>query len=62
MFAILATFAHLAISTCKYLRTSAGVRFEDQGDRELKGVSDAVRVWVVRTDTKERSYVSSDGS
>jgi class 3 adenylate cyclase len=29
-------------------RTSAGVRFEDRGDRELKGVSEAVRVWAVR--------------
>jgi class 3 adenylate cyclase len=34
-------------------RTSAGVRFEDRGDHELKGVSDAVRVWAVRADTKE---------
>ena len=29
-------------------RTSAGVSFEDRGERELKGVSDAVRVWAVR--------------
>jgi class 3 adenylate cyclase len=29
-------------------RTSAGVEFEDHGERELKGVSDAVRVWAVR--------------
>ncbi len=29
-------------------RTSAGVTFEDKGERELKGVSDAVRVWAVR--------------
>ena len=28
-------------------RTSAGVAFEDRGERELKGVSDAVRVWAV---------------
>ena len=28
-------------------RTSAGVRFEDQGDQELKGVGEAVRVWAV---------------
>ena len=28
-------------------RTSAGVSFEDRGERELKGVSDAVRVWAV---------------
>jgi len=28
-------------------RTSAGVRFEDRGERELKGVGEAVRVWVV---------------
>ena len=34
-------------------RSSAGVRFEDHGDHELKGVSDAVRVWSVRADTKE---------
>ncbi len=29
-------------------RTSAGVRFEDRGEQALKGVGDAVRVWVVR--------------
>ncbi len=29
-------------------RTSAGVAFEDRGERDLKGVSDAVRVWAVR--------------
>jgi class 3 adenylate cyclase len=29
-------------------RTSAGVDFEDKGERSLKGVSDAVRVWAVR--------------
>ena len=29
-------------------RTSAGVRFEDQGERELKGVGEPVRVWAVR--------------
>jgi class 3 adenylate cyclase len=29
-------------------RTSAGVSFEDKGERDLKGVSDAVRVWAVR--------------
>ena len=28
-------------------RTSAGVLFEDKGERDLKGVSDAVRVWAV---------------
>ena len=28
-------------------RTSAGVTFEDCGERMLKGVSDAVRVWRV---------------
>jgi len=28
-------------------RTSAGVEFEDAGERELKGVSDAVRIWRV---------------
>ncbi len=30
-------------------RTSAGVAFEDRGERDLKGVSDAVRVWAVVT-------------
>ena len=34
-------------------RTSASVSFEDRGDRELKGVSDAVRVWAVEALTKE---------
>jgi class 3 adenylate cyclase len=29
-------------------RTSAGVVFEDRGERELKGVGEAVRVWAVR--------------
>lgn len=29
-------------------RTSAGVAFEDKGERELKGVSEPVRVWSVR--------------
>jgi class 3 adenylate cyclase len=29
-------------------RTSAGVRFEDRGEQALKGVGEAVRVWVVR--------------
>ncbi len=29
-------------------RTSAGVSFEDRGEHELKGVSDAVRVWAVQ--------------
>jgi class 3 adenylate cyclase len=29
-------------------RTSAGVSFEDRGERELKGVSEPVRVWAVR--------------
>lgn len=29
-------------------RTSAGVSFEDKGERNLKGVSDAVHVWSVR--------------
>ena len=31
-------------------RTSSGVRFEDRGERELKGVGEAVRVWAVRAD------------
>jgi class 3 adenylate cyclase/pimeloyl-ACP methyl ester carboxylesterase len=29
-------------------RTSAGVRFEDRGEQELKGVGELVRVWAVR--------------
>ena len=29
-------------------RTSAGVSFEDRGERMLKGVSEPVRVWAVR--------------
>ena len=29
-------------------RTSAGVAFEDRGEREMKGVGEAVRVWAVR--------------
>jgi class 3 adenylate cyclase len=29
-------------------RTSAGVRFEDRGEQELKGVGEKVRVWAVR--------------
>jgi class 3 adenylate cyclase len=29
-------------------RTSAGVSFEDRGERELKGVGEPVRVWAVR--------------
>src|SRR6266508_6185973 len=29
-------------------RTSAGVRFEDRGERALKGVGELVRVWAVR--------------
>jgi adenylate cyclase len=28
-------------------RTSAGVSFEDRGERALKGVGEAVRVWAV---------------
>jgi class 3 adenylate cyclase len=31
-------------------RASAGVSFEDRGDRELKGVSEAVRIYAVRQD------------
>jgi class 3 adenylate cyclase len=31
-------------------RTSAGVTFEDRGERELKGVSEPVRVWAVRSE------------
>ena len=31
-------------------RTSAGVSFEDRGERELKGVGEPVRVWAVRGD------------
>ena len=29
-------------------RTSAGVGFEDRGERELKGVGEPVRMWAVR--------------
>jgi class 3 adenylate cyclase len=29
-------------------RTSAGVRFEDRGEREMKGVGEPVRVFAVR--------------
>ena len=29
-------------------RTSAGVTFKDSGSRELKGVSEPVRVWAVQ--------------
>ena len=29
-------------------RTSAGVAFEDRGERELKGISEPVRVYAVR--------------
>jgi class 3 adenylate cyclase len=29
-------------------RTSAGVAFEDRGERKLKGVGEPVRVWAVR--------------
>jgi adenylate cyclase len=29
-------------------RTSAGVQFEDRGEREMKGVGEPVRVWAVR--------------
>ena len=28
-------------------RTSAGVSFEDRGEHTLKGVGEAVRVWVI---------------
>jgi class 3 adenylate cyclase len=31
-------------------RTSSGVRFEDRGERDLKGVGEPVRVWSVRAD------------
>ncbi|HEY8767688.1 MAG TPA: adenylate/guanylate cyclase domain-containing protein [Dehalococcoidia bacterium] len=31
-------------------RTSSGVRFEDRGERDLKGVGEPVRVWSVRSD------------
>jgi class 3 adenylate cyclase/pimeloyl-ACP methyl ester carboxylesterase len=32
-------------------RTSAGVSFEDRGERALKGVGEAVRVWAVQEDS-----------
>jgi class 3 adenylate cyclase len=31
-------------------RTSAGVSFEDRGERELKGVGEPVRVFAVRSE------------
>jgi adenylate cyclase len=31
-------------------RTSAGVSFEDRGEQELKGVSEPVRVFAVRSE------------
>jgi class 3 adenylate cyclase len=31
-------------------RTSSGVRFEDRGEREFKGIGEPVRVWSVRAD------------
>ena len=33
-------------------RTSAGVRFEDRGERELKGIVEPVRVWAVGESTR----------
>jgi len=36
-------------------RTSAGVRFEDRGEQELKGVGEAVRVWVVAENQEPRT-------
>ncbi|MEX0801093.1 MAG: adenylate/guanylate cyclase domain-containing protein [Dehalococcoidia bacterium] len=40
-------------------RTSAGVSFEDRGERSLKGVSEPVRVWAVRG--AERSPSTGSG-
>jgi class 3 adenylate cyclase len=34
-------------------RTSAGVAFEDRGERALKGVGEPVRVWAVRAREQE---------
>ena len=36
-------------------RTSAGVRFEDRGEQKLKGVGEAVRVWVVAENQEPRT-------
>src|SRR6266516_5184583 len=36
-------------------RTSAGVRFEDRGEPALKGVGEAVRVWVVAENQEPRT-------
>jgi class 3 adenylate cyclase len=36
-------------------RSSAGVAFEDRGEREMKGVGEPVRVYVVRTDGMRES-------
>jgi class 3 adenylate cyclase/pimeloyl-ACP methyl ester carboxylesterase/DNA-binding CsgD family transcriptional regulator len=35
-------------------RTSAGVTFDDRGDQRLKGISDVVRVWAIRSDDAPR--------
>ncbi len=44
-------------------RTSAGVRFEDRGERALKGVSEPVRVWVVVAEPRtENPEPSGDGA
>ncbi len=43
-------------------RTSAGVGFEDRGEQALKGVGEAVRVWlVVETATQQASEPANQG-
>jgi class 3 adenylate cyclase len=43
-------------------RTSAGVRFEDRGEQELKGVGEPVRVWAVRSfDSPSASATGGSG-
>jgi class 3 adenylate cyclase len=42
-------------------RTSAGVSFEDRGERELKGVGEAVRVWAVQANRQTGKPANRDG-
>jgi adenylate cyclase len=41
-------------------RTSAGVVFEDRGERELKGISEPVRVYAVRGRDERRMAAAAD--
>ncbi len=38
----------LVTATAREMAAGSGVAFEDRGEQELKGVGEAVRVWVVR--------------